>query len=224
MYGSGGGTNYSLEQLEVEATHFLEAGVDCYKMKVGKCFGSQMKEDVERVKFVRSLLGKNISLAVDANQIWSTEQALRFLDLTATENLAWFEEPVHSAAFDQIETLCSRSPVKISYGESERTSKTFPTLVNMGVQHLQPVVNQLDGVKEWMAVKDLAFASGIDFSSGGYSLYTSSLMAAAPEPYRVEYLYSIMHGLEEYFSVSPQWKNGCFQLPDIEGIGVRVDW
>ncbi|HET7898992.1 MAG TPA: enolase C-terminal domain-like protein, partial [Flavisolibacter sp.] len=130
----------------------------------------------------------------------------------------------HSAAFDQIETLCSRSPVKISYGESERTSKMFPTLVNMGVQHLQPVVNQLGGVKEWMEVKDLAFASNIDFSSGGYSLYTSSLMATAPGHFRVEYLHAIMHGLEEYFSIYPGWKSGCFQLPEIEGIGVRVDW
>lgn len=224
MYGSGGGTNYSLQQLENEVTNFLDAGVDCYKMKVGKGFGTKMKEDVERVKFVRSLLGNKVSLAVDANQIWTKEQALGFLDLTAAENLAWFEEPIHSAAYDQIGILCSQSPVKISYGESERTSKMFPTLVNIGVQHLQPVPNQVGGVKEWMEVKDLSLASSIDFSSGGYSLYTSSLMAAAPEHFHVEYLHSIMYGLEHYFSVRPEWKNGCFILPDIEGLPVRVDW
>jgi L-alanine-DL-glutamate epimerase-like enolase superfamily enzyme len=224
MYGSGGGTNYSFQQLENEVSYFLDAGVDCYKMKVGKGFGNNMKEDVERVKFVRSLLGNTISLAVDANQIWTKEQALCFLDMVAAENLAWFEEPVHSSALDQVGMLCSMSPVKISYGESERTSKMFPTLVNIGVQHLQPVAIQLGGVKEWMEVKNLATASAIDFSSGGYSLYTSSLMAAAPEHFRVEYLHSIMYGLEQYFSIRPEWKNGCFILPDIEGISVRVDW
>lgn len=55
MYGSGGGVNYSLKELENEIAFFLKAGVDCYKMKVGKEFGTNMKEDVERVKFVRSL-------------------------------------------------------------------------------------------------------------------------------------------------------------------------
>lgn len=224
MYGSGGGTNYPLEELEREVGYFLEAGVTCYKMKVGKDFGKKMNEDVERVKFVRSLLGKDIALSVDANQIWTVEEARRFLDMTATQNLAWFEEPVHSAAYDQIEKLCSSSPVKISYGESERTAKMFPALVNMGVQHLQPVPIHIGGVKEWMEVKDLALASGIDFSSGGYSLYTSSLMAVAPEHFRVEYLHAIMYNLEQYYCIRPEWKNGSFVLPEVEGVPIRIDW
>lgn len=224
VYGSGGGTNYSLKELETEITYFLESGVECYKMKVGKDFGKRMMEDVDRVKFVRSLLGKNVSLAVDANQIWSCEQALHFIDLTASENLAWFEEPVHSADYEQIGKLCGSTDLKISYGESERTSKMFSTLVNVGVKHLQPVPNQITGVKEWMEVRDLAIADKIDFSSGGYSLYTSALVAASPEHFRVEYLHTIMYGLEQYFMVKPNWKNGSFILPDIEGTPVRIDW
>ncbi|HEX5153178.1 MAG TPA: enolase C-terminal domain-like protein [Parafilimonas sp.] len=224
FYGSGGGTNYSLKELENELTVFLEAGTGCYKMKVGKDFGLRMKEDVERVKFVRSLMGKDIRLAVDANQIWTCEQALQFIDMAGCQDLAWFEEPVHSAALDQIEKICSSTPVTISYGESERTSRTFPTLVNMGVGHLQPVPTQIGGVKEWMEVRDLAQNSGIQFSSGGYSWFTASLMASAYDACQVEYLYAIMRGLEKYFSVMPEWKNGCFILPDNEGIGAQVDW
>lgn len=224
VYGSGGGTNYSFEELETEAAYFLNAGVDCYKMKVGKDFGTKMDEDVARVKFVRSLLGKDVRLAVDANQVWTCEQALRFIDLTAAENIAWFEEPVHSADYAQIEKLCSSTPVKISFGESERTSRMFPSLVNIGVRHLQPVPTHLGGVGEWMDVKDLAIQANIDFSSGGYSLFTSSLMATAPQDYEVEYLYAIMFGLEQYFSVRPEWKNGCFILPEIDGSPVRIDW
>ncbi|MCU7552555.1 mandelate racemase/muconate lactonizing enzyme family protein [Chitinophagaceae bacterium LB-8] len=224
MYGSGGGTNYTFNELEAEVSCFLNAGVDCYKMKVGKDFGNKMNEDVERVKFVRSLLGNNVKLAVDANQIWTCDQALRFIDLTASADLAWFEEPVHSAAYEQIEKLCSHTTVKISFGESERTSRMFPTLLNIGVQHLQPVPTHLGSVKEWMEVKELAVKSQVDLSSGGYSLYTSYLMATAPEHHQVEYLHSIMFGLEEYFSVRPEWKNGSFILPEMEGMPVRVDW
>jgi L-alanine-DL-glutamate epimerase-like enolase superfamily enzyme len=223
-YGSGGGTNYTYAQLETEIGYFLGYGVDCYKMKVGKDFGARLHEDAERVKFVRSLLGPSVKLAVDVNQVWNVEQALRFLDLTADQNIAWIEEPVHSAGMDQIGMLCAVSPVKVSFGESERTSRMFPILLQMGVLHLQPVPTQIGGVREWMEVRDLAKAAGADFSSGGYSLYTSGLMATAGEDCRVEYLYSIMHGLERYFSIRPQWNNGGWTLPDIEGAPVRVDW
>ncbi|RPE05488.1 mandelate racemase/muconate lactonizing enzyme family protein [Chitinophaga lutea] len=224
VYGSGGGTNYSYAQLESEATYFLDKGVDCYKMKIGKDFGARPHEDAERVKFVRSLLGPSVQLAVDVNQVWDCDQALRFLDLVADQNIEWIEEPVHSAGMDQIERFCAASPVKVSFGESERTSKLFPTLLQMGVRHLQPVPTQIGGVREWAEVRDLAKAHGADFSSGGYSLYTAGLMATAEENCRVEYLYSIMHGLERYFSVQPVWAHGGWALPDIEGAPVRIDW
>lgn len=224
MYGSGGGTNYSLKELETEVGFFLDAGVDCYKMKVGKDFGTKMKEDVERVKFVRSLVGNNIRLAVDANQIWTCEQALQFIDLAGSADLAWFEEPVHSAAIDQIERLCKSTPLKISYGESERSGLVFPALVNAGVGHLQPVPTQISGVREWMQVRDLAARKQIEFSSGGFSLFTTSLMASANQECQVEYLYSLMGSLEDYFCVYPELKNGRFLLPDIEGLPVRIDW
>jgi L-alanine-DL-glutamate epimerase-like enolase superfamily enzyme len=224
FYGSGGGINYSLEELETEVIDFLEAGADCYKMKVGKDFGSNMKEDVERVKFVRNVIGDKIKLAVDANQVWTREQALQFLDMAGLVDLAWFEEPIHSASFDEIEKLCKSTSVVISYGESERTSRSFPALVNMGVRHLQPIPTQMGSVKEWMEVKDLAQRSAIQFSSGGYSWFTASLMASANEACKVEYLYAIMYSLEQYFDVLPQWKNGLFILPDKPGIGAQVDW
>ncbi|CAL1518890.1 enolase C-terminal domain-like protein [Chitinophaga sp. MM2321] len=224
VYGSGGGTNYTLRQLEMEIGYFLDKGLDCYKMKIGKDFGTNLPEDVERVKFVRSILGPGVRLAVDVNQVWNCEQAMRFLDLTSNLEIDWIEEPVHSAMFDQIATLCAATPVKVSFGESERTSKLFPTLLNAGVRHFQPVPTQIGGVREWMDVRNIAQAAGIDFSSGGYSLYTASLMTTAGPECQVEYLYAIMGGLEKYFAVKPEWHDGGFLLPDIAGVPVRVDW
>jgi L-alanine-DL-glutamate epimerase-like enolase superfamily enzyme len=224
VYGSGGGTNYSFKQLETEIEYFLDKGLDCYKMKIGKDFGTNMTEDVERVRFVRSILGPEVRLAVDVNQVWSCEQVIRFLDLTANLNIDWIEEPLHSAVLDQIATLCAATPVKVSFGESERSSKVFPTLLSSGVRHLQPVPTQIGGVREWFEVKDMAQAAGVDFSSGGYSLYTASLMTTASSKCQVEYLYAIMGGLEKYFSIKPEWRDGGFLLPDIAGGPVRVDW
>lgn len=224
MYGSGGGVNYTYRDLENEIAVFLEAGVECYKMKVGKNFGTQMSEDIERVKFVQSLLGPGIKLAVDANQVWSCEDTLRFLDAIGEQSISWLEEPIHSASYDQIEMLCKQTNVSVAYGESERTSRIFPTLVNCGVRHLQPVPTQIGSIKEWMDVRDLACRNSIDFSSGGYSLYTAFLMTAAQENCRVEYLYPVMRGLERYFLARPEWKEGRFFMPEVPGLSVRIDW
>ncbi|MBX3256456.1 MAG: hypothetical protein KF862_20130 [Chitinophagaceae bacterium] len=224
MYGSGGGTNYSLKELEAEVGFFLNAGVDCYKMKVGKDFGTKIKEDADRVKFVRNLLGRNIRLAVDANQIWNGEQALRFIEMAGSEDIAWLEEPIHSASLDQIAQLCKSTTLEIAYGESERSALVFPALVNAGVRHLQPAPTQISGVKEWMRVRDLAAKERIEFSSGAYSWFTASFIASASEACRVEYLHSLLSGLEKYFSVYPKLKNGMFELPDTAGLPVRIDW
>jgi len=224
MYGSGGGTNYTLQQLESEVSLFMDAGVDCYKMKVGKDFGTKLNEDIERVKFVKRLVGNKMTIAVDANQIWTCNDAFKFLDAVGEENLCWLEEPIHSACYDQIELLCQKIGVTVAYGESERTSKIFPTLVNSGVRHLQPVPTQLGGMKEWMQIRDLCENQRLQFSSGGYSLYSAFLMTSANSNSMIEYLYSLMYGLEGYFLIKPSWENGRFYLPEIGGVPVRINW
>lgn len=224
IYGSGGGTNYTLQELEKEVALFLDAGVDCYKMKIGKDFGTNLAADIERVKHVRKMAGKDMRVAVDVNQIWSCKEVFRFLDAIGEDELAWLEEPLHSAAYDQIEELCKRTSVPVAYGESERTSKIFPMLANCGIKHLQPVPTQFGGIKEWMEVRDLCADRNLQLSSGGYSLYSSFLMTTAKETGMIEYLYSLMYGLEKYFLIRPSLKNGQFHLPESDGLPVRINW
>ncbi|HEY4207794.1 MAG TPA: mandelate racemase/muconate lactonizing enzyme family protein [Puia sp.] len=223
-YGSGGGTNYSYADLEREMRYFMDQGFACVKMKVGMQFGRNMKQDVKRVKFVRGLIGKDVRLAVDANQIWTVQEALAFIRQVEDQDIAWFEEPVHSAGLSDIARLAAQTDISLSFGESERSGKLFPELKKAGVTHLQPSPTHLACVGEWLEVRDLAQRSGLAFSSGGYSLYTAALMATASDASQVEYLYPLMDGLREYFSEHPVLEKGCFILPEIPGIPIRVDW
>lgn len=224
MYGSGGGTNYSMDEIEKEFSFFLDRGVDCIKMKVGKDFGSRMDEDVQRVRQIRKTFGTGFRLALDANQIWDTPQAAEFSKRVEEYHIEWFEEPVHSAGITEIRKLCSQSPLKISYGESERTSKVFPSLAEAGVQHFQPIPTQFSGMAEWLEVKELAIKNHIDFSAGGYSWFSTSFIATAPENCMVEYLHSLLSGIEVYFEISPKWAGNKFIIPDVHGVPVKINW
>ncbi|HEV2483614.1 MAG TPA: mandelate racemase/muconate lactonizing enzyme family protein [Puia sp.] len=223
-YGSGGGTNYSYADLEREMGYFIDQGFSCVKMKVGKHFGKRINEDIERVKFVRSLIGNNVRLAVDANQIWTVQEALNFIQEVEDQDIAWFEEPVHSAALSDIARLSAQTSIPLSFGESERSAKVFPELKKAGVSHLQPSPSHLAGVGEWLEVRDLAQRSGLLLSSGGFTVYTAALVATASETTLLEYLYPLMDGLRGYFSEHPVLTKGCFILPEIPGIPIRIDW
>ena len=223
VYGSGLGTNYSLEELEKEAASFVEKGYDTVKMKIGKDAGTQVAEDVKRVQLVRKTLGDNVKLALDANQTFVVEQALDFANRVADQNITWFEEPINAAAFVSIRELCEKSPIDISYGESERTVHSFPSLLESGVKHFQPILGSMN-IREWFQVAKMAEENKIFFSSGGISYLAAQGVAACHENNYTEILNPIIESCVPYLSLFPTINEGRFYLPTEVGSSVRFNW
>ena len=59
VYGSGGFTSYSNDQLQTQLAQWIESGIRMVKMKVGREPG----RDVERVRCARSAIGKDAGFA-----------------------------------------------------------------------------------------------------------------------------------------------------------------
>ena len=76
-YGSGGWTNYTIEELVEEQTSYVEQGFPRIKMKVGKDFGQSEEEDIERVAAVRKSVGKDVTIFIDANNGYYAKQAIK---------------------------------------------------------------------------------------------------------------------------------------------------
>ncbi|MCO6491186.1 MAG: hypothetical protein J5I98_22405 [Phaeodactylibacter sp.] len=223
-YASGGGVNYPISELESEMARFADEGYRAVKMKVGMDFGGAMADDVRRVAAVRRVIGDEVALALDANQVWTTAQALEFAKRVSSYNISWLEEPVHSADLYAIKELCASSPVPISFGESEKTDRVFAVLADFGVKHLQPIAGYLASIQEWMNVRNLALGRGLVFSSGGYSQATAQLVATCPENTLTEYLEANNGTMNPYFSLKPALRDGRFLLPHEPGGSIRVDW
>lgn len=159
-----------------------------------------------------------------ANQSMSLTKAQTLSQELGAINIAWLEEPVHSAALQDIEELCDGSPVAVSYGESERTALVFPSLVRAGVQHLQPIAGHISSLSEWLSIAELARCHGLMFSGGGTSHINAAIVTAVGGDAQLEYLEPIMGALASLLRVKPMVRDGHFTVPEVPGIGAEVDW
>lgn len=223
VYGSGGGTNLAIDALVSEMVDMVRSGFKTLKMKVGTDFGTRMPLDVQRVRAVRKAIGPEIGLAIDANQVWSAAEALHFARAIADCDLAWFEEPVHSADRAAIRELCVSCPIPVAMGESENHPLGFRDLAECGVPHLQPPPHVLPGFDAWRQAADIARTAGRTWSSGGFSHLTAAYLATQPDGV-VEYLRSIIGHLASVYDAAPTIAEGMIRLPATPGLPVRIGW
>jgi L-alanine-DL-glutamate epimerase-like enolase superfamily enzyme len=222
-YASGCGVNLKGTQLVEECLSFKEEGYGILKMKF--CgFDTTIAEDIERIGFVRNAIGADMGLSADANQCMDLDRAITFSKEAESLNLAWLEEPIHSAALEEIATLCSETSIPISYGESERTEKVFPSLAKAGVKHLQPIAGHISSTKDWQLIANLAKKENLQFSSGGSSYYNAQFVATAGDGALLEFLKPVVGLIESIALVLPEVKNGQFLLSEVPGLGVVIDW
>jgi L-alanine-DL-glutamate epimerase-like enolase superfamily enzyme len=72
VYGSGGFTSYSIEQLQAQLAGWVDAGITRVKMKVGR----NPRADPMRVRAARNAIGgEGVELFVDANGVASDSPA-----------------------------------------------------------------------------------------------------------------------------------------------------
>ncbi len=222
-YASGGGMNLIGNELLDECLSWEAQGYQTIKMKFGG-LATRVQEDLTRIASVRQALRPQTRLAVDANQSMSLTKAQALSGELGAMNIAWLEEPVHSAALHDIEALCDRSPVPVSYGESERTALVFPSLVRAGVRHLQPIAGHISSLHEWLSIAELARHHGLMFSGGGTSHLNAAAVAAVGNEAQLEYLEPVVGVLASLLRVKPEVQDGHFIIPETPGIGAEVDW
>jgi L-alanine-DL-glutamate epimerase-like enolase superfamily enzyme len=93
IYGSGGFCNYTPEQLIEQVQGWMENGFRSVKIKVGR----DAETDPERVGLVRSVVGPDVEVMVDANGANNVQDAVLWAKRYHDEfGVNYFEEPVSS--------------------------------------------------------------------------------------------------------------------------------
>lgn len=90
-YGSGLEFNSSDEQATRLHRKFVNRGFKAVKVKVGH---PDIESDVRRLRAVRSAIGKDVEMAIDANEAWSCDEAIRRVERFQKEglNLSYIED------------------------------------------------------------------------------------------------------------------------------------
>lgn len=115
VYGSGGFTTYSRDQLILQLSGWAQQGVKNVKMKVG----AVPETDLDRVAVARNVIGHDIGLFVDANGAYATREAIWFAHQFAEHDVSWFEEPVSSDHLGDLRLVRESVPpgMEIAAGE-----------------------------------------------------------------------------------------------------------
>lgn len=225
VYGSGGWTHFSVDELVAEQMSYVERGMKAVKMKVGKDFGHSEREDLERLAAVRDAVGDDIEVLIDANNGYYAKQAIRMAKAFEPYRVGWFEEPVLADDIEGLATVARATDLPIATGEHEYTKYGFKDLLARGgADIVQPDVGRVGGITEWMKVAHLADAFNLPVAPHAYQLFHLHLCCAIPNLRIVEYLGVTEEADRIMFTEFAEPKDGLWSPdPTKHGLGLELD-
>jgi L-alanine-DL-glutamate epimerase-like enolase superfamily enzyme len=164
VYGSGGFTSYSNEQLQAQLAGWVEDGIPRVKMKIG----THPDRDLDRVRAAREAIGPDAELYVDANGAYSRKQALAFAEAFRELGVVWFEEPVSADDLEGLRLIRDRGPagMSIAAGEYGYDLPYFRRMLEAGaVDVLQADASRCAGITGFLRVGPLVELRSMNLSA-----------------------------------------------------------
>ena len=158
-----------------------EEGFTAFKLKVG--FGEQ--RDLENLAAMRSALGADAALMVDANQAWDLDAARAMADRMERFALRWLEEPVRAdTSLEDWKALRTTARIALAAGENMAGTASFTRAIASGAfDVLQPDMAKWGGFSGCLPVARSIRAAGLRYCphylGGGIGLLASAHLLAA---------------------------------------------
>ena len=164
VYGSGGFTSYTSEQLCTQLAAWVDSGIPRVKMKIGR----DSAADAVRVAAARRAIGDVPELFVDANGAYERKQALAQAERFAESGVTWFEEPVYHRDLEGLRFVRDRAPagMEISVGEYGYEPSDFAAMIRAGaLDVLQADATRCEGITGLLIVDGLCDATATPLST-----------------------------------------------------------
>ncbi len=145
-------------EMAISAKRAVAEGFKIIKIKVG----TKPHEDIERVQRVREAVGEKVRLRVDANQAWSTRQAVETIQTIEKFNPEFVEQPVKAEDVKGLAAVTHKVQVPIMADESVHTPADALRLVKENAADMFNIkLMKSSGIHEARKIAAIADAAGI---------------------------------------------------------------
>ena len=224
---SAGWLGYSDDKLRSLCKEAVEAGWTHLKLKVGR----DLEDDVRRLRTVREVVGDNITLMVDANQVWEPSEAVEWMKSLADFDLWFLEEPTSpDDILGHRQVRAGIHPIKVATGECCQNRIIFKQFLQAdAIDVVQIDATRVGGLNENLAIMLMAakFGKPICPHAGGVGLceYVQHLsmidylcISGSWEGKVAEYV----DHLHEHFVTPCILKDGRYQAPMAPGFSIEM--
>lgn len=221
VYGSGGFTSYTLDELEAQLGMWVSDGISKVKMKIGR----DATADVGRVAAARRAIGDNAELFVDANGAYSLKQALAQAERFADSAVTWFEEPVYHRDLSGLRFCRDHAPagMEISAGEYGYAPDTFARLIDAGaVDVLQADATRCEGITGLLIVDSICESTMTPLSTHCAPALHTHPACAAKRVRHVEYFHDHARIERMLFDGAVVPRDGML-VPDLSRPGLGLE-
>ncbi len=156
---SAGWLGYDDAKLRRLVQEAVDAGFTHIKLKVGR----DLQDDIRRVRIAREVLGPDLNLMIDANQVWDVDQAIEWLPHLAFADPWFIEEPTSPDDVEGHRAIRQAvAPIQVATGEMCQNRIVFKQMIMRGaIDVVQIDACRLGGVNEVLAVMLMAAKYGL---------------------------------------------------------------
>jgi L-fuconate dehydratase len=224
---SAGWLGYSDDKLRRLAAEAVADGYKHIKLKVG----ADLEDDIRRLSIAREVIGWDVDLMIDANQVWDVPQAIEWVRALAEFKPLWIEEPTspddvlgHAAIRKAV------APIGVATGEHGMNRVLFKQMFQAeAIDFCQLDSARLAGPNEIIAVYLMAQKFGVPVCphAGGVGLcelvqHLSVFDYVALSGTTENRVTEFVDHLHEHFTDPCIVRDGAYQLPGQPGYSAQM--
>ena len=178
------------------------------------------KDEIRRIQVIRDVIGPEIKLMCDINQLWRPEQAIDIGKKAEGVDLFWLEDVTRADDYDGLARVTAALNTPIAGGEYLYGTVPFHHMIQKhSVDIVMVDIIRVGGVSQWMKVAAMTEAANLPIVSHVMPEILGHVVAACPNGLTVEY----MPWMLELYQETPEIEDGYLQLTEKPGLGLQFE-
>ena len=212
-------------KMAADAKWIVAQGFPAIKVKLGQ----HGPTDIERIRAIRTAVGNEIPIRIDANQGWSIAEAITTLQALAAFDIQHCEEPISRHLYTELPRVKKESPIPIMADESCGDPHDAARLIAIyACDYFNIKIGKAGGLLNAKKIVELADKANIKMQVGAMIESRLAMTAFAhfaccsPNIVHFDFDTALMFREDPVEGGICYGKKGQIHLPDLPGLGARI--